>query len=198
MSDQSVRLTHGSLVLASERLVDGHPVYIVDGLFAPDLVRVLHEALRKLEFSLIEYDTVETKNQRDWSHEFSLEALDQTPLLRVWRDTVVAKTNELFPGRSAALARVHCNNQFYGDLQHAHHDLNPGVTALYFANAEWKPDWQGELVFFDRNEEPFHAVAPKPGRVVIFSGHILHRGGVPSRVCFEPRLSVAFKFTADE
>ena len=191
-------MTHGSQVLVSERRVDGHPVHIIDGLFAPDMVRMLHEILRKLEFSLSDYDTGETRDQLHWKHAFGLDTLDQLPLFCVWRDAIVARTNELFPGRNVALARVHCNNQPYGDLQRAHQDLTPGVTALYFANAEWNRDWQGELVFFDRNEEPFHAVAPKPGRVVIFSGHILHRGGVPSRICFEPRLSVAFKFTAGE
>jgi SM-20-related protein len=190
-------LTQGTQVLISERRMDGHSIHIVDGLFAPDMVRVLHEILRKLEFSLSDYDTRETRNELHWKHEFELEALDQLPLLRVWRDTVIARTNAFFPDRNAKLVRVHCNNQPYGDLQRVHHDLNPGVTALYFANAEWNQDWQGELVFFDRNEEPFHAVAPKPGRVVIFPGHILHRGGVPSRICFEPRLSVAFKFIAN-
>ena len=53
---------------------------------------------------------------------------------------------------------------------------------------------QGETVFYDRAGEPFHAVAPKPGRLLLFDGGIVHRGGVPSRKCFEPRLSVAFKF----
>lgn len=191
-------MTHGSQVLVGERRVDGHPIHIVDGLFAPDLVRMLHEVLRKLEFSLSDYDTAETRDLLHWKHEFVPETLEKLPFLRIWRDAIVAKTNELFPGRNAVLARVHCNNQPYGDLQRAHQDINPGVTALYFANAEWNRDWQGEIVFFDRSEEPFYAVAPKPGRVVIFPGHILHRGGVPSRACFEPRLSVAFKFTADE
>ena len=159
---------------------------------------MLHEILRKLQFSLSDYDTDETKDQLHWKHEFEPESLEALPLLRLWRDTVVAKTGELFPRINATLARVHCNNHPYGDLQRPHQDITPGVTALYFANAVWSQDWQGEMVFFDRDEEPFYAVAPKPGRVVIFPGHILHRGGVPSRVCFEPRLSVAFKFAADE
>ena len=98
--------------------------------------------------------------------------------------------------RPVFLARVHCNNQPYGDLQRPHVDIPQGVTALYFANAEWQRDWQGELIFYDRNDEPLQAVAPRPGRVVIFPGDLLHRGGVPSRVCFQPRLSVAFKFAS--
>ena len=77
-------------------------------------------------------------------------------------------------------------------------DIVPGVTALYFANPEWQDDWQGETVFYDRAGEPFHAVAPKPGRVLVFDGGIVHRGGVPSRKCFEPRLSVAFKFLEEK
>lgn len=191
-------MTSAGRIHVGERRLDGNPIYIVDGLFAPDLVRVLHEMLQKLEYSLSDYDTIETRKQLHWKHEFTHESLQALPLLRAWCDTIVSRTKELFPSRKVFLSRVHCNNQPYGDLQRPHVDIPDGVTALYFANAEWEGDWQGELIFFDRNEEPFHAVAPKPGRVVIFSGDIRHRGGVPSRACFEPRLSVAFKFAPGE
>lgn len=193
---RSDRLNSAGRTQIGERQVDGQPVFVVDGLFAPDLVQVLYEMLRKLEYSLSDYDTIETSTELHWKHEFTAESLQALPLFRTWCDTIVAKTEELFPARPVFLARVHCNNQPYGDLQRPHVDIPQGVTALYFANAEWQRDWQGELIFYDRNDEPLQAVAPRPGRVVIFPGDLLHRGGVPSRVCFQPRLSVAFKFAS--
>jgi SM-20-related protein len=176
------------------RHVDGKDVYVVDGLFAPDLVRLLYESLKDLPFAPTEYDTEATRDKPHLNFEFDAEGLASNPLLRLWRDSVVAKTGELFPARRIELNRVHCNNQPYGDLQFAHVDLIPGLTTLYFANAEWPDEWQGETIFYDGVGEPHFAVAPKPGRVVAFDGGFLHRGGVPSRACTVPRLSVAFKF----
>ncbi len=69
-----------------------------------------------------------------------------------------------------------------------------GITALYYANPDWNEHWLGETIFYDEERQPVHAVGVKPGRLAIFHSNILHRAGVPSRECFEPRLSVAFTF----
>ena len=116
----------------------------------------------------------------------------------MWHGLIVAKTIELFPKTVVELIRVHCNNHLFEDLQNAHTDLVPGITSLYFANYEWNDDWHGETLLYGSSGEPIYAVAPKPGRLLMFAGDIVHRGGVPSRACFEPRLSVAFKFKASE
>lgn len=184
---------HASVIVQA-RNVDGKSVYVVDGLFSSDLVRLLYEVLKKLPFALTEYDTDATRHVPHLNFEFALGVLSSNPLLRFWRDRIIAKTGELFPASAIDLHRVHCNNQPYGDLQFAHEDLVPGITSLYFANAEWPDEWQGETVFYDHGGEPYYAVAPKPGRVVAFPGDFVHRGGVPSRACDGARLSVAFKF----
>ena len=97
-------------------------------------------------------------------------------------------------GGTYRLARVHSNLHLYGDLQFPHLDLKGGVTAVYFANPEWEEKWQGETIFYDDRREPLYALAPRPGRLAVFQADILHRAGVPSRECFRPRISVAFKF----
>ena len=189
-----------SKISLETREVDGLPIHIVDGVFAPDMVRMLYVILKQLPFSLSEYDNPDTKHLRHWVYEFALDGFTSNPVYRSWHDTMVAKTHELFPNRGSKLFRVYCNNSLYGDHQHAHWDNQdkvPGVTSLYFANAEWHDDWHGEILLYDRRGEPFHAIIPKPGRLLIFPGNIVHRGGVPSRVCFEPRLSVAFKFRSE-
>jgi hypothetical protein len=186
-----------SNALVQTRELEGLPVYIVDGVFQPEIVKILYGILRKLPFSLSEYDNLATKHILHWKYEFALDGFAANPAYRIWHDTIVAKTNELFPKHRSQLFRVYCNNSLYGDHQNAHvdnEDAIPDVTSLYFANAEWQDDWHGEILLYDRRGEPFHAVAPKPGRLLVFSGDIRHRGGVPSRTCFEPRLSVAFKF----
>lgn len=181
-------------VVIRARQLDGKSVYVVDGLFRADMVRLLYETLKEMPFTLDDFDTDETREVRHLMFEFEPPALSANPMFCLWRDRIVAKTAELFPASRVELNRVHCNNHPYGDLQFAHVDLMPGLTSLYFANAEWPDEWQGETIFYDHNGEPYYAVAPKPGRVVIFAGDFVHRGGVPSRACRAARLSVAFKF----
>jgi Rps23 Pro-64 3,4-dihydroxylase Tpa1-like proline 4-hydroxylase len=183
-------------VVVQRRSLDERHLFVVDGLFKPDLVRMLHQVLGRQAFSLSDYDTEASEHIRHWKCEFSPDALPSNPVLGAWHTSVVAKTRELFADVALDLHRVHVNSHLFGDHQGPHTDLDPGVTALYFANPEWQRDWQGEVIFFDRAGEPFHAVAPKPGRLAVFDGAILHRGGVPSRTCFAPRLSVAFKFAS--
>ena len=79
-------------------------------------------------------------------------------------------------------------------LPGAHIDPPGGITALYYANPEWKEQWLGETIFYDEQRQPVHAVGVKPGRLALFHSDILHPAGVPSRECFEPRLSVVFTF----
>jgi hypothetical protein len=41
-------------------------------------------------------------------------------------------------------------------------------------------------------------VSPRPGRVVVARGAILHRGTVPTRACYEERLTLAYKLNSGE
>jgi SM-20-related protein len=96
------------------------------------------------------------------------------------------------------LAEIYANNHGYGDHQHVHNDNDTGVTVLYYANAEWNDDWHGETVLYDRDREAHFVVAPRPGRLLMFPAWINHRGGTPSRTCFQRRVAVVFKFLGNE
>jgi Rps23 Pro-64 3,4-dihydroxylase Tpa1-like proline 4-hydroxylase len=183
-------------VSVEARPLGGQRLFVVDGLFKPDFVRVLHEILSRQSFSLSDYDTEATERIRHWKAEFAPDFFATNPLLRTWHESVVTKAVELFSGTPLKLERVHANSHLFGDHQHPHHDIVPGVTALYFANPDWEKDWQGETIFYDAAGEPRHALAPLPGRLAVFEGGILHRGGVPARTSFGARYSVAFKFAA--
>ena len=179
---------------AKKREIDGQVLHIFDGLFNADLVRLVFETLQRQSFRLADYDTMETADVKHWKVEFELDAFAANPVLRMWHDRIVSTARACFAERRVELQRIHCNSHLYGDLQHAHVDLTPGITALYFANTDWHDDWHGETIFYDRAGEPHTAVAPRPGRVLVFPADVVHRGGVPSRKCFSARLSVAFKF----
>jgi SM-20-related protein len=176
--------------------VGDRSIFVLDHLFDAPFVEMMYHFMNRLPFGLSDYDTEETKAIRHWKHEFDLENLPSLPLLVELRSRVVDISDELYPLNRIVLKRMHCNMHLYGDMQNPHTDtdLAGGVTALYFANPVWEMNWMGETVFCSSTGEPLHCVIPKPGRLVVFNGDILHRGGVPSRYCFEPRISVAFKF----
>jgi hypothetical protein len=174
--------------------IGNREIVIIDGLFDASFIRMVHHYMGRLEFALSGYDTPETKHALHWSHEFDIGKPSSLPLIGELFATAVAATAELYPSNTLELHRAHCNAQPYGDMQYPHTDLEPGATALYYVNHRWQTQWLGETIFYDDNREPMYAVYPKPGRLAVFNGDILHRGGVPSRECYEPRLTVAFKF----
>jgi SM-20-related protein len=178
------------------RSIGERDIHIVDGMFGADVVAMIHETCRRLNFAYNEQAS-DTGALSYLNHNFATEILTDNPLFSHWKNTVIQTVEGLYPGASLTLDRIHCNAQSYGDFQEAHTDLCPGVTAIYFANKDWPADWHGETIFYSDDGEPHSLVAPRPGRLVVFPGDMVHRGGTPSRKCFEPRFAIAFKFSSD-
>jgi hypothetical protein len=106
---------------------------------------------------------------------------------------------ELFPGERFETERVYVNCAVYGDVYFPHRDCDVSarnVTVLYYGNMAWQPDWAGETIFYNDEGDAELAVSPRPNRAVVSRGAILHKGGVPSRVCYEQRYSIAYKLRA--
>ena len=106
---------------------------------------------------------------------------------------------DMFPGESFEFERVYVNSSIYGDTYYAHRDCDAelrNVTVLFYCNLVWHADWGGETLFFNDKQDAEVAVTPRPGRLVVSRGAILHRGGVPSQVCHEERLTIACKLRA--
>jgi SM-20-related protein len=104
-------------------------------------------------------------------------------------------------GESLRDQRAYVNSSVYGDMYYAHRDCSvhrQHVTVLYYANLEWQPDWGGETIFYNDNEDAEVVVSPKPGRLVVARGAILHRGTVPTRACYEERYTIAYKMLSGD
>jgi hypothetical protein len=96
--------------------------------------------------------------------------------------------------RLGPFAQVYSNLLMYGDVSLPHFDGNEW-TAVTFLNAEWKPSWAGEIIFYpDGLKNPGFAVQPAPGRTVIFDGRMLHRAGVPSKLAYGPRVVLVTRY----
>lgn len=170
--------------------IAGMQLMVLDGLFADADVRSLFGFLRGLPYQLNDYTSEETKYAKHWKTDFPPALAEGTPVLR----ECIRTARTLMAGDDFVLERCYTNMILYGDFQGPHTDPPGGITAVYYANPEWKENWLGETVFYDEERQPVQAVGVKPGRLALFHSDILHRAGVPSRECFEPRLSVAFKF----
>ena len=163
---------------------------VLDGLFSPSAVASLFQFLERVPYRLNDFDSTETAYARHWKADLPVDLPSAMPEL----GTCLRIARETFRSDALTLQRLHANLHLFGDAQFPHTDLSGGVTALYYANPEWREDEFGETVFYDDAREPSWTVAPRPGRLAVFDADIVHRAGVPSRACYAPRISVAFKF----
>ena len=114
---------------------------------------------------------------------------DYKPLADVW------EVMQAGPMRGHQLVRCYANAHTYGVEGFLHSDSprDDNYTSLLYLNPVWKKEWAGELLFFDGAGEVFFAVSPKPGRVLAFSGNVVHAARAVARACPAIRVSVAFK-----
>lgn len=96
------------------------------------------------------------------------------------------------------LLRTYCNAHVSSDapLPHADSLDSRDRTVLFYANAAWQPEFAGETIFLDDDNEIFRSVLPRPGRIVIFESNIRHCARPPTKIFLGIRLTVAFKFKA--
>lgn len=149
---------------------------------------------RLLPFTRIRYGfrdaaDADLRHGHQWVHPV---APDERPFLPLEK---LHRLAEQATGEPLEVGRVHVNCIQPGDDRYPHIDDSTGrvVVAVYFANDDWQSDWMGELTFFD-GDEAAQVVAPRPGRVVVFDGTLLHRGGVPLPGCPDVRYAIAHKF----
>jgi SM-20-related protein len=183
---RAVRARAARVRPARRELVDGLPLVVVDSFFTAGEVAEASKA-----FSEAAFFQVETADKRKIYPHDVLELFADVPFI----ECVGAVAAGIFPRARLSVYRAYCNRLRYGDVCLAHNDSHPpSLTTLYYANDRWPDEWGGETLFFGKTGDARLAVAPRPGRLVLFDGRLQHRGGPPSRVCNEGRLTVAVKY----
>lgn len=172
--------------------IDGREIRVYDGLLPLQQVQRLTALFEGGAFTRSEFARPETAAVRHWALNIPLEAAVQLP---VYAPTLAAV--EEFAGGAAYHAyRCYCNHAAYGDMLFTHTDCHPGqrdLTALWYIAPEWNVEWGGETLFFNSQQDAEAVVSPRPGRLVIFDGNLLHVGRPPNRICYAPRYTLAFK-----
>jgi len=175
-------------------IISGRELFICDGMIDPLMQQRIGATVKTLHYVRSEKSRVGVPGLVAVS-DIAPETIGKDPFLAGLRQTV----ERLFPDERFTDQRAYVNCSVYGDAYYLHRDCQPQerhVTALYYANLEWQPDWGGETIYYNDNEDAEFAISPRPGRVVIARGAVLHRGNVPTRSCYEERYTLAYKLNS--
>tara|TARA_B100000902_G_scaffold26836_1_gene32325 strand:+ start:162 stop:743 length:582 start_codon:yes stop_codon:yes gene_type:complete len=99
------------------------------------------------------------------------------------------------------LRRIDLNLQYYGQDGTPHTD-GEGLTVMIMNNTRWDKEWGGQfqLVEVDDHHKVtkiIEEVEYKPGRILMFPGHIPHRGLAPTNP-YVYRYSTVFRVHLDD
>jgi SM-20-related protein len=93
------------------------------------------------------------------------------------------------------LIKSYANAYPYGSDGTLHKDIpdSRSLTWIFYPNNVWHPNWAGETVFFNGEEDICFAAYPKPRRLISFPGYLPHIARGISRQCPYIRITVVFK-----
>ena len=166
--------------------VSGREIFICDHFIDPATVTKVGEYVKTLQYARSETSLA------GMAPTASSAEVPGTPLMAEFIIRLKEVAEELFAGERFRPQRAYINHSIPGDAYYMHRD-HSSVTVLYYANLKWEPDWGGETIYFDDDGDARIVISPKPGRLVVARGAILHRGNVPTRDCPEARLTIAYK-----
>jgi Rps23 Pro-64 3,4-dihydroxylase Tpa1-like proline 4-hydroxylase len=176
-------------------LISGRELFICDNFIAPEMIAAIGAVVKTLRYQRKERSRPDVPPSAA-SADIADALLATDPFFL----RLKAVGEEMF-GEALRDQRAYVNNSVYGDMYYVHRDCSAPrkhVTALYYANMEWQPDWGGETIFYNDENEAEVVVSPKPGRIVVARGAILHRGTVPTRACHEERYTIAYKMLSGD
>ena len=176
-------------------VIDGRDIAVFDSLVSASEAARYFVAISHAAFTRSETARPDTPDFRHWVCEMPLENLPRTSL---WSATQQALTS-MRPGEEYRPYRCYTNYAAFGDVLLTHVDALPNareITALWFLCEHWDIEWGGETLFFDSSGDAQIAVAPRPGRLLLFDGAIRHAGRAPNRNCHVARYTFAIKLRA--
>jgi len=175
-------------------LVSGRELFVCDNLIEPKMVHQVGNLVRILHYVRKEKSRPGVPGVAAVS-DIPAEKLAMDPFLLGLRQIV----ERLFPDEQFTDQRAYVNCSVFGDSYYTHRDCSPQerhVTALYYANLEWQLDWGGETIYYNDDDDAELVILPRPGRLVVARGAVLHRGCVPTRSCHEERYTLAYKLNS--
>ena len=172
--------------------VNSRKIAIVDDAVTLDTIETEFAKLTRSAFTRTEYARPGKEEFRHWIKESLLSECITSPF---WPASLEA-IQHVFGPIDAKPTRCYTNFASYGDMLFPHTDCPESrqeITALWYICPKWKTDWGGETLFFDQFGDAVFVSSPKPRRLVVFDGRVLHVGSPPSRICEIPRYTLVIK-----
>lgn len=112
---------------------------------------------------------------------------------RIWKNL-----KDRYNLHDMVLLRCYVNAHTYGVDGYIHSDSHRDDewTVVTYMNETWDPNWAGETILVDDNNEIVKSILPKRNRAIIFPGKMKHAARGVSRMCHELRRTFMFKFRA--
>ena len=176
-------------------LISGRELFICDNFIDPVMVQTIAGIVKTLRYQRKEKSRADVPVSAA-SADIADALLTSDPFFLRLKSVAQEMIGEVLRDQ-----RAYVNSSVYGDMYYSHRDCSvhrQHVTLLYYANLEWQSDWGGETIFYNDNEDAEVVVSPKPGRLVVARGAILHRGTVPTRACYEERYTIAYKMLSGD
>ena len=163
--------------------LDYGSVWIQDNFLDIKDLDKFQDDLSKLEFEYIQYAYRDNPDKEfSFGNQFAY-LINQSPMESTLElDKIKSRLLPLLTLeedlKDCSIARVHLSKVTHLDQRFFHIDSSEGDVhvAVMFLNNKWKDEWDGDLVMKNKDEEI--RITPTPGRLVIFNGRIVHRGGI--------------------
>ena len=142
-------------------VISGRELFVCDDMVDDAMVQTIGTLVRTLHYIRKEKSRPGVPGLAAVS-DIPTERIAADPFLRGLRQTV----ERLFPAEQFTDQRAYVNCSVYGDGYYVHRDCaahERHVTALYYANLEWKPDWGGETIYYNDEEDAELAISPASG-----------------------------------
>ena len=95
-----------------------------------------------------------------------------------------------FKKKKMNIAKTVLNLSKPGDIHYNHIHLDR-IGILYYINLDWKPEWYGETLFWDKDEKEIIYTSPyTPGRLIIFDAE-----KIPHTLRPQSSIGPAYRFT---
>ncbi len=169
------------------------PIKVIDDAFDRELILENYKFIRKCAFYYFDYSFFDDPfanepagNGTQWIHPIDLQDSHKYPIFESYQKIIKEQTS------FKSVERSHINCHFFGDTRNPHIDKGQ-INGLLFLTPEWCPEWGGEIIFYEDRKAAL-VLEPLPGRLIIFDGKTLHKGGVPSKSSSMPRYTLTTKF----
>ncbi len=166
-------------------------IYIFDNVSTKAQHQKFYAFVTRSNFNIgfSDNEAIETNNYKYLHSRYSLEAIIESGFKEILEQS---EAWELIKDKEVDRATINLSTPSDTNFIHTH--INT-LTAIYYVNLDWKPEWAGETLFYSEDLKDIIYASPyTPGRLIIADGEIPHTIRVQSDSAPHYRFTFAIFF----